>query len=283
MILSNNTERHSELNRKAITTLGDTLMNKGDLYAAHFCYLMAQVSFGKYKIDIANNTSSTTSGRSLSPERLVLLGSCHLTGECFEDFAKNESIMLTEVYEYANGLSDNLFVIPEFQPYKFLLALRMLDCGLAHRSIAYLELVAENILRDPSRYDKGFVRSVYDWSDRLRYCSVESENENSTSESGTWIARLQALVENKQVQTWTDLNQHTDSPMMQDYIQQQQQQQIYVTSDYSTMQQQTYDQQYQPTYSQDNSLEKEVSYGYGDGDGYGQQVHQQDTLIYGQG
>lgn len=48
MILSN-TSQKPELDRKAITTLGDSLFNRGDLYAAHFCYLMAQVGFGRYQ------------------------------------------------------------------------------------------------------------------------------------------------------------------------------------------------------------------------------------------
>lgn len=56
MILSN-TSQKPELDRKAITTLGDSLFNRGDLYAAHFCYLMAQVSFGRY---IESATQETT-------------------------------------------------------------------------------------------------------------------------------------------------------------------------------------------------------------------------------
>lgn len=47
MILSN-TSQKPELDRKAITTLGDSLLSRGDLFAAHFCYLMAQVGFSKY-------------------------------------------------------------------------------------------------------------------------------------------------------------------------------------------------------------------------------------------
>lgn len=48
MILSN-TSQKPELDRKSITTLGDSLLNRGDLFAAHFCYLMAQVGFGRYQ------------------------------------------------------------------------------------------------------------------------------------------------------------------------------------------------------------------------------------------
>lgn len=56
MILSN-TSQKPELDRKAITTLGDSLFNRGDLYAAHFCYLMAQVGFGRYQESATQETS----------------------------------------------------------------------------------------------------------------------------------------------------------------------------------------------------------------------------------
>lgn len=56
MILSN-TSQKPELDRKAITTLGDSLFNRGDLYAAHFCYLMAQVGFGRYQETATQETT----------------------------------------------------------------------------------------------------------------------------------------------------------------------------------------------------------------------------------
>lgn len=97
MILSNSTQR-PELNCKAITSLGDTLKNRGSLYAAQFCYLMAQVGFGGFD----------------DPEtRLALLGADHSKG--FPSFVSNEAVHMTEIYEYACGLNDPDFIIPEFQ------------------------------------------------------------------------------------------------------------------------------------------------------------------------
>lgn len=97
MILSNTSQR-PELDRKAITTLGDTLQARGSLYAAHFCYLMAQTGFGRFNYKAG---------------RLVLLGSSHQKE--FREFATNEAIIMTEIYEYACSLSDTTFTIPEFQ------------------------------------------------------------------------------------------------------------------------------------------------------------------------
>lgn len=97
MILSNSTQR-PELNCKAITILGDTLRNRGSLYAAQFCYLMAEVGFGRFD----------------DPEtRVALLGADHSKG--FPLFVSNEAVHMTEIYEYACGLNDSDFIIPEFQ------------------------------------------------------------------------------------------------------------------------------------------------------------------------
>lgn len=97
MILSNTSQR-PELDRKAITTLADTLFLRGSLYAAQFCYLMAQVEFSRYGKPDA---------------KLVLLGSNH--AKPFRQFATNEAIHMTEIYEYACSLNDSSFLIPEFQ------------------------------------------------------------------------------------------------------------------------------------------------------------------------
>lgn len=97
MILSNTTQR-PELDRKAITTLADTLFSRGSLYAAQFCYLMAQVDFGRYG----------------QPDtKLALLGSNHT--KMFKQFATNEAIFMTEIYEYACSLNESSFLINEFQ------------------------------------------------------------------------------------------------------------------------------------------------------------------------
>jgi hypothetical protein len=97
MILSNSTQR-PELNCKAITILGDTLMGRGSLYAAQFCYLMAEVGFSQY---------------GCAEAKLVLLGSNH--NKSFAHFATNEAIHMTEIYEYARSLNDDDFNLVNFQ------------------------------------------------------------------------------------------------------------------------------------------------------------------------
>lgn len=47
-ILVTNKSRQPEYDRSSVVALGDTLFQRGDIYAAHFCYLVAQEEFGRY-------------------------------------------------------------------------------------------------------------------------------------------------------------------------------------------------------------------------------------------
>lgn len=154
MILAN-TSQKPELDRKAITTLGDSLYNRGDLFAAQFCYLMAQVGFGKYS-NVNHETGLMLS--SSNAIRLILLGSSHR--KPFKEFATNEAIMMTEIYEYACALNDDSFSIVDFQPYKFLLASRMIDYGMHVRALLYLEQISYHIQKNVNKYDADFIGRV---------------------------------------------------------------------------------------------------------------------------
>ncbi|XP_055380645.1 uncharacterized protein LOC129611490 isoform X2 [Condylostylus longicornis] len=165
MILSNTSQR-PDLDRRAITTLGDSLYNRGDHFAAHFCFLMAQVGFGTYN-DAAKQHETSYMLNSQNAVRLILLGSPF--NKNFREFAYNEAIMMTEIYEYACSLNDDKFSIPEFQPYKYLLATRMLDYGFQMKTLMYMEQVSLHIQLDPSRYEMSFISKICDFSDRLKF------------------------------------------------------------------------------------------------------------------
>ncbi|XP_067636222.1 uncharacterized protein [Eurosta solidaginis] len=210
MILSN-TSQKPELDRKSITTLGDSLLNRGDLFAAHFCYLMAQVGFGRYQ-EFA--TQESTLQQHLP--KLVLLGTSHY--KTFNDFATNEAIIMTEIYEYACSLNDEKFSLVEFQPYKYLLATRLLDYGYHLRSLMYFEQIALHIQRDPSKYELSFINKIYEFADRLKYYdpvlerSLDEQQQNADDNSNNnqlanfeeqkWLQDLRAIaVQHKTVYT----------------------------------------------------------------------------------
>lgn len=185
MILSNTSSR-PDVDSKAIATLGDTLLNRGNLYAAQFCYLMAHVGFGCYGNEEA---------------KLVLLGANH--NKSFLEFALNEAIHMTEVYEYAISLNDSLFVIPEFQPYKYVLATRLADRGLLEKALLYLEKVSYSILQNPSLVQLSLISQVCQLADRLKYCDpVEESFEGDLDTSrpdNSWLKDLKAIEEDYNV------------------------------------------------------------------------------------
>jgi len=118
---------------------------------------MAQVGFGK----LSNVQQDTVlMSNSISTIRLILLGASHMHKTSFNEFATNESIIMTEIYEYACMLNDDKFSIIEFQPYKYLLATRMLDYGMQMKSLLYMEQITNHIQRDPSKYEPEFIEKV---------------------------------------------------------------------------------------------------------------------------
>lgn len=166
MIVSNPSQANVELDRKAIITMGDTLHNRGDLFAAQFCYLMAKVEFSKFS-DVKPDASIILSS-SAHASRLILLGaSCYKAS--FREFASDEAIIMTEIYEYACTLANSHFSIVEFQPYKFLLGTRMLDYGLHLKALLYMEQVALHIQKSPNYYERSFIERVYEMGDKLKY------------------------------------------------------------------------------------------------------------------
>lgn len=172
MILSNASSR-PELDKRAITQLGDTLSQRGDLYAAQFCYVMARLDFGRHP------SQPLSEGTVSAPARLVLLGACHRTVRQFGQFATSDAIVMTEIYEYACSLSDPSFVLVEFQLYKYLLATRLTDCGLYERALAYLEQLAHVFAAAPANYSHALMRSVLALSERLKYFDPEQETDGA--------------------------------------------------------------------------------------------------------
>ncbi|XP_035685316.1 protein transport protein Sec16A-like [Branchiostoma floridae] len=140
MVLSNHTQR-PEVDRKSIITLGDTLGSRGLLHAAHFCYLMAQANFGHY---------------SKKASKMVLLGSSHSLP--FMEFASNEAIQMTEVYEYAMTLGNAAhYILPSFQEYKFLYATRLAECGMTAQALTYCECIVSAVEKAPTSFSSTLI------------------------------------------------------------------------------------------------------------------------------
>lgn len=248
MILSNSTTKLSssiDLDKKSIVTLGDTLAARGFLYAAHFCYLVAQVEFGTY-----SNKAS----------KLVLLSSS--ASLSFDAFATSEAIQCTEVYEYARQLASPEFVIPSFQPYKFLYATRLAELGRPIEALQYCEAIGNVMTRSPALFPVGLMSQVCQMGSMLRYSDPQylTENEGDAATDPAWLTSLEAAI-----------SSCSGTPVVEDAASiaqtQPQESEPQASSDLYQTQQQSTDQQYagetqlqQPYFIPSNSHEQQTPY-----------------------
>ncbi|XP_063372560.1 uncharacterized protein LOC134660708 [Cydia amplana] len=162
-IILSNTSAKPENETRTLTQLGDTLISRGHLYSAQFCYISARVPFSRHPLaPFAPPPSVPT-----SPPRLALL-LADSRADSLNQLATNEAIFATEIYEYALSLSQD-YCIGELQAYKFLLACRLVDAGEYERALAYTEALARAVTRTPRDYPQQLVAQLYQLADRLKY------------------------------------------------------------------------------------------------------------------
>ncbi|KAJ8680007.1 hypothetical protein QAD02_015794 [Eretmocerus hayati] len=177
MIISNDTSANPKVNRRSIISkLGDTLLARGDLYAAHFCYVVSEVEFGSYGSDDA---------------KIVLIGANHQ--KPYSEFLSMEAIMLTEIYEYGRKLNEP-FTLANLQTFKFNVAAKMVDYGLIEKALLYIEQVAINLIAEPERYKSSFISDVYSLGDRLRYHDPVYRDSDEDIINLSWLKSLEQIV-----------------------------------------------------------------------------------------
>jgi hypothetical protein len=188
MILSNPLPG-SDINRRSMTTLGDSLLAKGQLHAAQFCYIVSAAEWGTF-------------GRRSS--KLVLLGA--QAGDLtLQRFATTEAIQCTEVFEFVQRLADPQFSMPSLQPYKYLHCLRLLETGLAARAQDYLRQLAEWLATACTQVEQdpvpGWTLGVRHLAHRLKYLDpvyTTTAGELADIPDPDWLATLDAAVERLQ-------------------------------------------------------------------------------------
>merc|ERR1711892_632636 len=182
MILSNSTQNSNITKlvyQRSINSLADTLWNKGLLYASQFCYLLGnkQKSFGYY-----NRKSS----------KIVLIGGDHTLG--FGNFLTLKALQMTEVYEYAMGLS-SASSLASFQPLKFVYACWLLDHGLVVQAFAYFELIASEIIKEPHKYHRSLILKLSDLAFRTQLHGQNRHAFTDQAQSPQWLRDLNSVAE----------------------------------------------------------------------------------------
>ncbi|KAL5961489.1 Protein transport protein Sec16A [Taenia solium] len=140
-------EGHEDLAREALERMGESLLARRLLFAAHLCFLLA--------------ASSATSAPPHMPSRIWLIGVSmpkseegaslaedgHYVMTAMVERAPTEAVQLTEIYEYALALAtrDRHFFLPQFLPFKFAYCLRLIDAGFIEKAFRYLEVLSNSL------------------------------------------------------------------------------------------------------------------------------------------
>ena len=185
MILSNAGGKNEGL--KSIMTLGDTLTEKGQLWAGQFCYLMANKEFGGW-----TNRNAF---------KLVLIGADKAALN-FQQFATNEAIQITEIFEYVQKLSNEEYVLSSFLYFKFLYAVRLLDYGMSSEALHYLEELSLALVKTPlESLDQDLrdqIPNIIYLADKLKYLDpmyTTQQGEISDMDDPAWLTILRTTIE----------------------------------------------------------------------------------------
>ncbi|XP_032851442.2 protein transport protein Sec16B [Tyto alba] len=184
-VMLSNKVGDTELNHRAIVTMGDTLAGKGAVEAAHFCYLMADIPFSYF---------------GAKADRMALLGSSHRQG--FAQFARTEAVQRMEVFEYCQQLRQReSFPLP-FQAYKLLYASRLADYGLPAQALQYCEQIATALLGQELASHPVLAQQVMRLAERLKFSDpllLEMPEQDQTLEPD-WLVQLRACCREWEVE-----------------------------------------------------------------------------------
>ncbi|XP_058104465.1 protein transport protein SEC16A homolog [Magnolia sinica] len=129
-IITANRTKDDEL---VIIHLGDCLWKeRGEIAAAHTCYLVAEANFESYS----------------DSARLCLIGADHWKFP--RTYASPEAIQRTELYEYSKVLGNSQFILLPFQPYKLIYAYMLAEIGRVSDSLKYCQAMLKT-LKNSSR------------------------------------------------------------------------------------------------------------------------------------
>ncbi|XP_015744071.1 protein transport protein Sec16B isoform X1 [Python bivittatus] len=183
------------LNSRAIITMGDTLAGKGLIEAAHFCYLMANVPFGHYRVQT---------------DYMVLLGSSQ--SQTFSQFARTECIHRTEILEYCRLLGCSQAFIPSFQVYKLIYASRLADYGLTAQALHYCEGAGMALLAQNQNIYPVLLEQVIKLAERLKFSDPRllEKAEYEMDLEPDWLIELRARY-----QQWEEERELPNTPSTQ--------------------------------------------------------------------
>ncbi|XP_053489795.1 uncharacterized protein LOC128613188 isoform X3 [Ictalurus furcatus] len=155
--------------REAIIEMGDMFASRKWSYAAHICYVLAQLELGSHP-------------------RFTLIGCDRMPDS---KSALREAIERTEVYEYVLSLTTG-FGQPHFQDFKYVHACYLTEAGLCAQVLDYCERVATTVLSFPHCIQGSVMELVIWLSERLLQDEWKKE-----AEEPKWLKEFQQMLEDR--------------------------------------------------------------------------------------
>ncbi|OCL04094.1 hypothetical protein AOQ84DRAFT_301534 [Glonium stellatum] len=186
LVLSN----RSEGDVQALTSLGRLLGGYGRIEAAHICYMFARSSAHLGGVDDPQSD-------------VVLIGADHRNTSL--DVGRDvESILLTEVYEFALSLSasNSAATLPHLQTYKLAHAYTLAEFGYRNEAQQYCDAIAAAIkstTRLSPYYNGSFITVLDDLSKRLSQSPKDGSSSwiskpSMDKVSGTLLAKFNSFI-----------------------------------------------------------------------------------------
>ncbi|EDV28150.1 uncharacterized protein TRIADDRAFT_53450 [Trichoplax adhaerens] len=176
MLLSNTTS-NSKFDKDNIISLGNQLMQNGDIFAGQLCYLIAGVIPGRFDSEKKDFILVGQNSASKSLQYLDIV-----------------DIHRTEICEYIRSLQRPGDAFPKFQPYKFMYAALLSELGGKDEALQYLESLAYTIHSNPKLYSKSFIKCVANFASRATYFNPEDSG-NEDEDEPEWLANLHSLTD----------------------------------------------------------------------------------------
>eukprot|EP00158_Paraphelidium_tribonemae_P008366 Partr_v1_DN28562_c0_g1_i1_m73353 putative SEC16 homolog A (S. cerevisiae) len=151
-----------------LISLGDVLIRKNQVDAAHLCYLL-----GGGLLDAVNSPNA----------KLTLLGAILNNSYCAWE-TNQVTVMLTELYEFALRLVTPDTILPHFQVYKLAFALKLADYGMMEEASQYCESIITTIRaygKPSQHFDARFMHYLEIFQGQLAYQGYVAKSSESTS------------------------------------------------------------------------------------------------------
>ncbi|KAL7839725.1 hypothetical protein SRHO_G00263830 [Serrasalmus rhombeus] len=111
------------------------------------------------------------------------------------EFATNEAIQRTELFEYALSLGCDSVSLPRFQIFKFIYACRLAESGLCAQAFQYCEVISKVLLASVSRQPLTLISQLIELSTKMRHFDQQLKDipDLELSSEPEWLINLRRL------------------------------------------------------------------------------------------